>query len=187
MGFSLIHALEPLSNLVPDVIKPMTKPTIATKTAYTAITLFIYLICSQVPLFGIERSHTSDPFYWTRVILASSRGTLMELGIGPIISASWILQIVTAIGLLRPQTEKDGEILEGFEKTFALILCFGEAAGQVWYGAYGPPSQLGMLKISLIILQLLFSGVIVILLDSMLKSGYGLGSGISLFLVANTS
>jgi protein transport protein SEC61 subunit alpha len=66
-------------------------------------------------------------------------------------------------------------------------LCFGEAAGQIWYGAYGPPSQLGAINITLILLQLLFSGVVVILLDSMSKQGYGLGSGISLFLVANTS
>lgn len=111
MGFNLIHALEPLSQLVPDVLKPSSKPTVTTKTAYTAITLFIYLICSQIPLYGIQRSTTSDPLYWTRVILASSRGTLMELGIGPIISASWILQIVTAIGLLKVQGDRDNRIL----------------------------------------------------------------------------
>lgn len=94
---------------------------------------------------------------------------------------------MTAIGLLKIKGDKDAQILEGFEKTFALILCFGEAAGQVWYGAYGPPSQLGLVRIALILLQLLFSGVVVILLDDMMKQGYGLGSGISLFLVANTS
>lgn len=53
MGFNLIHALEPLSHFVPEVIKPASKPTVTTKTAYTAITLFIYLICSQIPIYGI--------------------------------------------------------------------------------------------------------------------------------------
>jgi len=28
-----------------------------------------------------------DPLYWTRVILASNRGTIMELGISPIITS----------------------------------------------------------------------------------------------------
>lgn len=111
MGFNLLHALEPLSHLVPDVMKPSSKPTVAMKTAYTAITLFIYLICCQVPLYGIQRSYSSDPLYWTRVILASSRGTLMELGIGPIISASWIVQIVTAIGLLKVKADRDNKVL----------------------------------------------------------------------------
>ena len=77
------------------------------KTVYTALALFIYLVCSQIPLYGIERSYASDPFYWTRVILASSRGTVMELGISPIISASWITQIFSSIGILRVTSPKD--------------------------------------------------------------------------------
>lgn len=81
------------------------------KTAFTAMTLFIYLICCQIPIYGIQRSYSSDPLYWTRVILASSRGTLMELGIGPIISAGWIIQITNAIGFLKVQGERDGQIL----------------------------------------------------------------------------
>jgi protein transport protein SEC61 subunit alpha len=69
----------------------------------------------------------------------------------------------------------------------ALIFCFGEAAGAVWYGAYGQPSQMSPITIILIIAQLMGAGCIVILLDDMLKKGFGLGSGISLFIVANTS
>ena len=42
-------------------------------------------------------------------------------------------------------------------------------------------------NIILIIIQLMMSGFVVILLDDLLKKGYGLGSGISLFIVANTS
>ena len=157
------------------------------KTVYTALALFIYLVCSQIPLYGIERSYASDPFYWTRVILASSRGTVMELGISPIISASWITQIFSSIGILRVTSPKDQKILGGIEKSLALILCFGQAAGQIWYGAYGVPSTLGYVRIFLIIIQLLGAGFIVILLDDVLRKGYGLGSGISLFIVANTS
>ena len=45
--------------------------------------LFCYLVCSQIPLYGINSSDSADPFYWSRLILASNRGTLMELGIQP--------------------------------------------------------------------------------------------------------
>jgi len=68
-----------------------------------------------------------------------------------------------------------------------LIFCFGEAVGAIWYGAYGQPSQMHYSTIILIVLQLTGAGVIVILLDDILSKGYGLGSGISLFIVANTS
>ena len=44
------------------------------KVLWTAITLFIFLVCCQIPLFGIMSSDTADPFYWIRVIMASNRG-----------------------------------------------------------------------------------------------------------------
>jgi protein transport protein SEC61 subunit alpha len=154
---------------------------------FTAVALFIYIICSQIPIYGIERSHEADPLYWARVIMASSRGTLMEFGISPIISAGWIAQILMTIGILKITSKKDEKDAEGLESILALIFCFGEAAGAVWYGAYGQPSQMSPITIVLIIAQLMGAGCIVILLDDMLKKGFGLGSGISLFIVANTS
>ena len=47
----------------------------------------------QIPLFGIMSSDSADPFYWLRVIMASNRGTLMELGITPIVTSSLIMQV----------------------------------------------------------------------------------------------
>lgn len=48
---------------------------------------------SQMPLYGIVSSDTSDPMYWLRMMLASNRGTLMELGISPIISSGMVFQV----------------------------------------------------------------------------------------------
>ena len=47
----------------------------------------------QMPLYGIVSSDTSDPLYWLRMMLASNRGTLMELGITPIISSGMVFQL----------------------------------------------------------------------------------------------
>lgn len=46
---------------------------------------------------------------------------------------------------------------------------------------------MNLITMILIVGQLMGAGFIVIMLDDMLKKGYGLGSGISLFIVANTS
>lgn len=107
MGFNFLYSVEPVTKLLPTVLKPLVPLSVHEKTIYTAIALFIYLVCSQIPLYGIERSYSTDPFYWTRVILASSRGTLMELGISPIISAGWMIQLVQAVGFLRPNSAHD--------------------------------------------------------------------------------
>jgi protein transport protein SEC61 subunit alpha len=68
---------------------------------------------------------------------------------------------------------------------FALILTAGQAMVSVLTGLYGPPSELGAGICLLLILQLFVAGIIVILLDELLQKGYGLGSGISLFIATN--
>ena len=47
----------------------------------TAVRLLTVLVCSQVPLYGIMSSDSSDPLYEMHLILASNHGTLVELGI----------------------------------------------------------------------------------------------------------
>lgn len=133
------------------------------------------------------RSEGSDPFMWMRVILASNRGTLMELGLSPIISAGWIIQLLIGTGIIHAdlQTEQDRYLYEASQKLLAMILAFGEAFAYVWSGAYGSLDQIGPGNAILIVLQLTASGFIVILLDDMLQKGYGLGSGVSLFIAVN--
>lgn len=184
---NLLNPLRPLAGLFPKIEKPIAPLTMQQRTVFTAIALFIYLVCSQIPLYGIVRTHDSDPLYWARVIMASSKGTLMELGISPIISAGWIMQIMAAVGLFKITSAQDEKDSQGLESVLAVIFCFGEAAASIWYGNYGIPSEMSLLTMALIVGQLMGAGLIVILLDDMLRRGYGLGSGISLFIVANTS
>lgn len=68
---------------------------------------------------------------------------------------------------------------------FAMIMTLGLAVVQVISGFYGDPSDLGAGICLILILQLFLAGVIVILLDELLQKGYGLGSGISLFIATN--
>jgi protein transport protein SEC61 subunit alpha len=70
------------------------------KIIWTGITLFIYLICCQIPIYGVAKTSNADPFYWVRVILASNRGTLMELGISPIVTSSMILQFLAGTRII---------------------------------------------------------------------------------------
>ena len=71
------------------------------------------------------------------------------------------------------------------QKLFAVILSMGQATVYVFTGLYGQPSDLGAGVVFLLILQLVIAGLIVILLDELLQKGYGLGSGISLFIATN--
>lgn len=112
MGLRLLHLIEPISRLFPFVQKPTRAINTKEKLLYTSITLFIYLVCCQIPLYGVLRAEGSDPFMWMRVILASNRGTLMELGLSPVISAGWILQLLIGTGIITAdlRTEQDNKL-----------------------------------------------------------------------------
>lgn len=56
--------------------------------------MFIYLVCSQIPLYGLRATDSADPLYWMRAMLAANRGTLMELGISPIVTSSMVMQLL---------------------------------------------------------------------------------------------
>lgn len=127
MGFRILHVLEPVIKLFPFIDKPNRFINNKEKILYTAITLFIYLVCCQIPIYGVLRSEGSDPFYWMRVILASNRGTLMELGLSPVISAGWILQLLIGTGIisLDLHNPQEAKLYEGSQKVLAIILAFG--------------------------------------------------------------
>ena len=71
----------------------------------------------QIPLFGIMSSDSADPFYWIRVILASNRGTLMELGISPIVTSGMIMQLLAGAKIIEVgDTPKDRALFNGAQK-----------------------------------------------------------------------
>ncbi|KAI0319730.1 SecY protein [Amylostereum chailletii] len=186
-GFRFLNLVRPFLPILPEVSSPDRKVAFNTKVLWTAVTLLIFLVCSQVPLYGIMSSDSSDPLYWMRVILASNRGTLMELGITPIITSGMIMQLLAGANLIEVDfsLKEDRALFSGAQKLFALIIALGQATVYVLTGLYGQPSDLGAGVCLLLIIQLVVAALIVILLDELLQKGYGLGSGISLFIATN--
>lgn len=186
MGFKILEYLQPFCSFLPEVSKPERKIQFREKVLWTAITLFIFLVCCQIPLFGIMSSESADPFYWMRVIMASNRGTLMELGISPIVTSGLIMQLLAGTKIIEVgDSVKDRALFNGAQKLFGILITICQAIVYVVTGMYGEPADLGMGICLLIIIQLLCSGLIVLLLDELLQKGYGLGSGISLFIATN--
>ncbi|KAI4185241.1 MAG: hypothetical protein L6R41_004245 [Letrouitia leprolyta] len=190
VGLNVVRFLDlikPFTPLLPEVASPETKIPFNQKLMWTGLTLLIFLVMSQMPLYGIVSSDTSDPMYWLRMMLASNRGTLMELGITPIISSGMVFQLLAGTHLIDVNLDlkTDRELYQTAQKLFAIIMSFGQAMVYVLTGLYGQPSDLGAGVCVLLVVQLVVAGLIVILLDELLQKGYGLGSGISLFIATN--
>uniref|UniRef100_A0A667YQ82 Protein transport protein SEC61 subunit alpha n=1 Tax=Myripristis murdjan TaxID=586833 RepID=A0A667YQ82_9TELE len=165
MGIKFLEVIKPFCAVLPEIQKPERKIQFREKVLWTAITLFIFLVCCQIPLFGIMSSDSADPFYWMRVILASNRGTYSTT--------------ISGKKYIHPQGQSP------LQRMFGMIITIGQAIVYVMTGMYGDPSEMGAGICLLIIIQLFVAGLIVLLLDELLQKGYGLGSGISLFIATN--
>ncbi|KAJ3121914.1 translocon subunit [Physocladia obscura] len=187
MGFRLLYLLKPFLAWMPEIVAPDRKISFREKVMWTAITLFVFLVCSQIPLYGIMSSDTADPMYWMRVIMASNRGTLMELGISPIITSGMIMQLLAGLKLVEVDysLKEDRALFSGAQKLFAMVIAVGQATVSVWSGVYGDPKEIGAGISFVLVLQLCFAALLTMLLDELLQKGYGLGSGISLFIATN--
>jgi len=176
--------------LTVKVKEPTKKQTYQQRLQYTLIVLMVFLILGQVPLFGLEKQVKSDPFYWMRTVMASNKGTLMELGISPIITSGMVIQLLQGAKIIHidMSVPEDRALLKMTTKFFGILLTFSQAFVYVYSGMYGSMSELGVFKASLVVFQLGFAGIILVLMDEMLSKGYGLSQGgISLFIAVNVA
>ena len=181
-----LKAVSPIAKVIPSVKKPEKDPGFRVKLFWTLVAVMLYIIMTTVPLYGIQRGAGIDVFWTLRVILASERGTLAELGIGPIVTGGLILEILVGSRLINVDlTDPEDRIMfNNANKAMAVIMTIFESLVYIIGGAYG---SLDLGAATLVFVQLLMAGIIIILLDEMVQKGWGFGSGISLFIVAGVS
>jgi preprotein translocase subunit SecY/protein transport protein SEC61 subunit alpha len=90
-----------VSPFIPQVEKPKKKITLKNKLIWTGVALLIYFTMGQVQLYGIIVDPANDPLAFARVIFAAQQGTLIELGIGPIVTAGLLMQLLKGSDMLK--------------------------------------------------------------------------------------
>jgi len=95
------RVIKRVSTYIPQVEKPVKKLTLTEKFVWCGIALFIYLIMGQIPLYGVTDDPAFDFLAFARVIFAAQQGTLLELGIGPIVTAGLLMQLLKGSELIK--------------------------------------------------------------------------------------
>lgn len=171
---------------LPQVPKPKKKLTLQTRLLWCGVALLIYMVMGQTPLFGATTPEF-DFLAFARVIFASQQGTLVELGIGPIVTAGLLMQLLRGSEILKFDFKKPEErgIFQTATKLVTYVIIVAES---IVYGiaVYGPtlsdPSVLYIM-----IGQLMAASIIIMFLDELIQKGWGIGSGISLFIMAGVA
>ena len=195
---SMRDFIKSVATVLPEIPKPEKKPGLNERLIWTAFALVAYLVMSVTPLCGfgghasstassgvcaITSSTGTDQLAFLRVVFASAQGTLMELGIGPIVTAGLILQLLVGSDIIKldMSNPEDRSIFGSSTKLLTLIVIVGESFAYIFGGALGAlrPGQEFV-----IFIQLFVASLAVLLLDEMIQKGWGIGSGVSLFILA---
>ncbi len=191
---SFREALEPILARLPAVASPEGHVHLKKKLAWTAGILALYFALSNVPLFGMSPDST-DMFHMYRAFFAGQGGTLMLLGIGPIVTGSIILQLLVGAKVINLDMSDphDQALFQGAQKLLVFVMILFEALPQV-LGGYIQPSEsvaaaFGVEPsaiVALLFLQICVGGVLILFMDEIV-SKWGIGSGVGLFIVAGVS
>jgi preprotein translocase subunit SecY len=167
------------------------------KALWTVAVLAAYFALTNVLIFGLAGPNAgSDLFGQFRSILAGAQGSILQLGIGPIVTASIVLQLLGGSDLLDldMQDPRDQQLYQGLQKLLVFVMIILTGAPLVFSGTFLPASgaiaaQLGISLFALqciMFAQVAVGGVLILYMDEVV-SKWGLGSGVGLFIIAGVS
>jgi preprotein translocase subunit SecY len=177
--------LDKIIENLPEVRPPTQKKlAFGTKLKWTGIILGLYFLLGLIPLYGLGQNGLEN-FTFLSTILGASFGSLISLGIGPIVTASIVLQLLKGSGLVNfdMTTQEGKKRFQGIQKILGVFFIIVEAMIFVMMGGLAPSAGVSPM---ILIFQLLIGGIMIMLMDEVVTK-YGFGSGISLFIAAGVS
>ena len=181
---SALDSIKPFYSILPQVTNPEKKLGFKDKLKWTAIILVLYFILTEVSLYGLSPT-AIDQFAQIRSVMAGSFGSILTLGIGPIVTASIVMQLLVGGKLINLDLSnpEDKAAFQGTQKLLAILFTLFEGAVLVLTRSLPPITSEYTV---LLIIQMVLGGLIIIYMDEVV-SKWGFGSGIGLFIAAGVS
>jgi preprotein translocase subunit SecY len=174
---------EILKNL-PEVKGPSEKRlSFNVKLKWTLIILIGFFVMSNIAVYGADSSALAR-FEYLAIIMGTSFGSIITLGIGPIVMASIVLQLLVGSKILDidTATSEGKKFFQGLQKLLVFFFIIFEALVYVLMGGVQPSSSLNY-GLFIVTLQLILGGVAILFMDELCNK-WGFGSGVSLFIAA---
>ena len=139
---SRLYGLKPITDRLPAVKKPEGHVHFRTKMLWVIVILVFYFVMTNVFIYGLDQTQTLDIFAQYRAILAGAQGSLMHLGIGPIVTASIIMQLFVGAKIIKLDltNKEDKAVYQSTQKFLVIVMILVEAVPQV-FGYLVPSDQ----------------------------------------------
>ena len=93
---------------LPEVKGPKQRLSFKEKLKWTLMILVLFFVMGLVPLYGLGENALQQ-FEFLSIILGASFGSIISLGIGTLVTASIVLQLLSGTGILKlDMTTKEG-------------------------------------------------------------------------------
>ena len=125
---------------LPEVSSPTQKRLpFKDKLKWTLIVLILFFVLGMVPLFGLGQNALQQ-FEFLSIILGASFGSIISLGIGPIVTASIVLQLLNGSGIWKFDltTHEGKKSFQGTQKLLSIFFIILEGAVYVFMGGLAP-------------------------------------------------
>jgi preprotein translocase subunit SecY len=174
-------AFKDILHNLPEVTPPTEKKlSFNVKLKWTLIILVAFFIMSNIALYGADPGFL-EQFEFLAVILGTNFGSIISLGIGPIVMASIILQLLVGSQIVNidTSTAEGKKFFQGLQKLMVFFFILFEALIYVLMG--GIKAAPGFT--TLVVFQLILGGLAILFMDEVCQK-WGFGSGVSLFIAA---
>ncbi len=185
-----LEVLRPIINKLPSVKQPLVQPTLKQRLIYTGVILMLFYLMYHIYPVGVIVTQDAQ-MEFLQLVLASKIGSLLTIGIGPIVLASIFLQLFMGAGIIKLDLSqpKNKQLFQGTQKLLAILLAIFEAIIYLNLitldgGLFGPGNEL--MVAGLVALQIALGSIILLFFDEVI-SKYGMGSGIGLFIAGGVS
>ncbi|MCJ7794540.1 MAG: preprotein translocase subunit SecY, partial [Methanoregulaceae archaeon] len=185
----LLDRMEPLLAAMPAVKSSEGHVHFKNKLMWTIAVLILYFVLTNIPVWGLAPT-SQDVFLYWRALLAGASGSIVHLGIGPIVTASIVLQLLKGADILQIDTsETRGQVMYmGLQKILIMVMIVVEALPNLIGGFMRPDPVIAqtffggnLFAVSLLIfIQICIGGFIIFMLDEVVTK-WGVGSGVGLF------
>jgi preprotein translocase subunit SecY len=182
----VLEFIDTLEQFIPSIKQPSRPLSLREKMYWTGAIIVVYFLLYNIYAIGVNQQSVQQPFLQLiSIIFAAKIGSLITVGIGPIVLASIILQLVSGSGLIN--IDQNDPVQRGRLQALQKIAAIGIAVVEAFifvYTGYVPVSAPNL--IGIVILQMAIGAVIIIYLDEMMTK-YGITSGINMFIAAGVS
>ncbi len=181
-----LEAFAKLGDYFPSPPKPARKPDLKKRLIYTALALVVYYMLASTLAFPLVKFPNVPGLNLPQIvniIFASTRGSIAQLGIGPLVTSGLIIQILAGAKIidLDLTDPSDRKLFTQAEKGMAVIIAAVEGFGFAMY------YRLNIFITLALFLQFMIGAFILIILDEAIQKGYGIGSGVSLFILGGVA